>query len=149
VDWWLTLKKLTTNPQLFKADRFSFKFRKLAAYIYLMNARCVVTFLFFIFACQAICPHSKNPITHVHSYYTRHPADMPISARHIYLYLQVRNLHCLNPDFCCKQTFSEPCALWLLPYARRTTQLTHAQQEVAMAAGGRAGARRSAMPMDC
>jgi transposase len=89
---------------------------------------------------QAICPSCKNLTTRVHSYYTRHPADLPISASHVYLHLRVRRFRCSNIN-CCKQTFSEPCADWLLPYARRTTRLARPQQGVAMAVGARAGAR--------
>jgi transposase len=66
--------------------------------------------------------------------------QLPASYLHVYLHLRVRRFRCCNPN-CCKQTFSEPCADWLLAYASRTTRLARPGQEVAMVVGGRAGAQ--------
>lgn len=89
---------------------------------------------------QVSCPSCKHLSTRIHSCYTRHPADLPLSTMGVSLQLQVRRFCCINPT-CPKRTFSEPCAPWLLPYARRTARLARVQQEVGMALGGRSGAR--------
>jgi transposase len=63
---------------------------------------------------HTICPSYKNLSTKIHSCYTRHPADLPLTAMDVYFQLRIRRFRCTNPT-CPKQTFSEPCAKWLLP----------------------------------
>ena len=80
------------------------------------------------------CPDCGRASRAVHSYYCRHPADLPSLGRRVEATLRVRRFYCRNPR-CARQTFAEK-----LPelVARR---LGEAQGRAGMALGGEAGAR--------
>src|SRR5689334_4792069 len=97
---------------------------------------------------EADCPTCLTPSAVVHSYYRRHPADLPSLGQAVCLTLSVRRFYCRNPA-CPRQTFAEPLPELLTPRARRTRRLATAQAHVGIAVGGEAAARllqRLAMP---
>ena len=97
---------------------------------------------------QAACPTCLTPSHAIHSYYRRHPADLPSLGQAVRLNLSVRRFCCRNPD-CARQTFAESLPGLLNRQARRTQRLASAQAQVGIALGGEAAARllqRLAMP---
>jgi transposase len=64
------------------------------------------------------CPSCSQASTHVHSYYTRTPHDLPVSGHRVQLVLRVRRFRCPNPQ-CSRQTFAE--RLPDLPVSARQT----------------------------
>src|SRR5712691_12252180 len=51
------------------------------------------------------CPSCGEETSHVHSYYQRHPQDLPISGLQVQLILRVRRFRCLNVQ-CARHTFA-------------------------------------------
>jgi transposase len=76
----------------------------------------------------------------VHSSYQRQLADAACGGRELVIDLQVRRFFCGNPG-CAKTTFAEQVPGLTTRYGRRTCHLQDVLQAVAMALGGRAGAR--------
>src|SRR5690242_4131380 len=97
---------------------------------------------------EAACPTCLTPSNAIHSWYRRHPADLPGLGQAVCLNLSVRRFCCRNPA-CPRQTFAEPLPGLLNRRARRTQRLATAQAHVGIALGGEAGTRllqRLAMP---
>lgn len=90
----------------------------------------------------ACCPTCAQPSTHVHSYYTRHPQDLPMSEWPVRLCLRVRRFRCLNPT-CPQKTFAERMPAFLSVHAQRTRRLITTLCQIGLALGGEAGARLS------
>jgi transposase len=94
------------------------------------------------------CPSCGEQTSHVHSYYQRHPQDLPISGLQVQLVLRVRRFRCLNSQ-CARQTFAE--RLPELPVsARQTSRLGSILESVAVVLSGQAGSRLAeqlAMPV--
>lgn len=88
----------------------------------------------------AVCPSCGHTSRRIHSYYTRSPADLPISQWRVRLRLRVRRFRCLQSD-CARQTFAEPLPAVLAPWARRTNRLATAQCRVGLTTGAEAGSR--------
>ncbi len=94
------------------------------------------------------CPSCSQASTHVHSYYTRSPQDLPISGRRVQLVLRVRRFRCPNRQ-CSRQTFAErlpEVAVW----ARQTSRLGAILESIAVVLSGQAGSRLTdqlAMPV--
>src|SRR5215831_1168367 len=81
-------------------------------------------------ASTSACPSCSQASTHVHSYYTRSPRDLPISGRAVRLVLRVRRFRCLNPQ-CSRRTFAE--RLPNLPVlARQTSRLLTILESIAV-----------------
>jgi transposase len=76
----------------------------------------------------------------VHSRYERKLADTASGGQEVLIHLQVRRFACSN-DACAKATFAEQVPGLTTRYGRRTCGLDGVLQAVAMALGGRAGAR--------
>jgi transposase len=96
----------------------------------------------------AACPACGTPSSHIHSYYTRSPRDLPISGRAVRLELHVRRFRCREAA-CARVTFAERLPDLLAATAQRTVRLNTALTDLGMALGGEAGARqseRAAMP---
>jgi transposase len=93
-------------------------------------------------ALSAACPRCGQASARVHSYYTRSPHDLPISAYLVRAVLHVRRFRCPNPA-CATVTFAERLPNFLLPHAQRTVRLREALQQLGLALGGAAGARTS------
>jgi hypothetical protein len=78
----------------------------------------------------------------VHSRYRRRLLDMAAGGRELLICLTVRRFFCPVPA-CAKVTFAEQVGGLTSRHARRTPGLTGVLQAVALALGGRAGARLS------
>jgi hypothetical protein len=78
----------------------------------------------------------------VHSRYERRLADTAAGGQETLIHLQVRRFFCCK-DACARTTFAEQVPGLTGRYARRTTALGEALCAVALALGGRAGARLS------
>jgi transposase len=88
----------------------------------------------------ASCPGCGAASGRVHSRYDRHLSDTATAGREVLIRLQVRRLFCDNPD-CVKKTFAEQVPALTSRHARRTAILQRVLAAVALALGGRAGAR--------
>ena len=96
----------------------------------------------------AECPACHRPSGRVHSRYERRLLDLPWQGRSVILLLRARRFRCPNPA-CSRRTFAERVGHAVAAAARRTGRLADLQRQVALAAGGEAGARlaaRLAMP---
>jgi transposase len=78
----------------------------------------------------------------VHSRYERRLADTASGCREVLICLQARRFFCGN-DECSRSTFAEQVPGLTARYARRTCGLAEVLQAIALALGGRAGARLS------
>ncbi|WP_410677148.1 transposase family protein [Amycolatopsis sp. cmx-4-68] len=76
----------------------------------------------------------------VHSRYERQLSDTASSGREVLIRLRIRRLFC-DDSACAKKTFAEQRPELAGRYARRTTILQQVLSAVALALGGRAGAR--------
>jgi len=86
------------------------------------------------------CPACGVPSGRVHSRYERRLADVAAGGQEVLIHLQVRRFSCGN-DGCERRTFAEQVPGLAGRHARRTTGLGEALAAVALALGGRAGAR--------
>lgn len=85
------------------------------------------------------CPSCGEKSGHVHSYYNRHPQDLPISGLLVQLVLHVRRFRCQNLS-CPRQTFAE--RLPEIPLsARQTRRLGAILDTIAVVLSGQAGSR--------
>jgi len=91
---------------------------------------------------SSLCPHCSTPSSAIHSYYRRHPRDLPCTGRPIRLLLTVRKFFCRNPDCSCK-VFTERLPDFLEVSSRLTMPLRTAVQEVGFAMCGKGGERLS------
>lgn len=71
----------------------------------------------------AACPSRQKPSSHVHSYYSRFPKDLPVSGKPVQLVLRVRRFRCCNPE-CGQRIFAERFAETIACSAQRTTRLS-------------------------
>jgi len=78
----------------------------------------------------------------VHSRYERRLADTAANGQETLIHPQVRRFFCQN-NTCARTTFAEQDTGLTSRYARRTTGLSETLSAVALALGGRAGARLS------
>jgi transposase len=91
---------------------------------------------------SAACPGCGQVSRRVHSRYERWLLDTAIGGCEVVICLVVRRFLCLSPE-CAKVTFAEQVSGLTSRYARRTPVLTAVLEAVALALGGRAGARLS------
>lgn len=89
---------------------------------------------------KGICPHCQAVSENIHSYYQRHPADIPLAGYTVCLDITVPRFFCDNEN-CEATTFAERMPSLIEPYAHRTKRLAGQQQQVAFVLGGEAGAR--------
>ncbi|UGT68342.1 transposase family protein [Nocardia gipuzkoensis] len=87
-----------------------------------------------------VCPGCSTPSRRVHSRYRRRLADTAITGREVVIVLRVRRLFCDNTG-CGRRTFAEQVPGLAARYGRRTLLLQRVLSAVALALGGRAGAR--------
>jgi transposase len=92
---------------------------------------------------QAVCPACGTVSRRVHSRYERRLSDLAVSGREVMIELGVRRFFCAAAA-CEKVTFAEQVAGLTVRYGRRSPGLTEVLRAVALALGGRAGARMSA-----
>lgn len=99
-------------------------------------------------ATVAYCPDCGAVSQRVHSRYVRHLVDTGFGGREATVSLPVRRLFCDQPG-CARQTFAEQVSALTTRHGRRTAPAAGVVESVAMALGGRAGARladRLALP---
>ena len=89
---------------------------------------------------SARCPGCGAVSFRVHSRYQRRLLDTAIGGCEVVICLAVRRFICLSPE-CAKVTFAEQISGLTSRHARRTPAVTAVLQAVALALGGRAGAR--------
>jgi transposase len=88
----------------------------------------------------AVCPACQQPSSRLHSFYTRTPADLPVSGQAVRLSLRVRRFRCQNQS-CPQRTFVEPLPEVVARSARQTKRLRTTLKLFAVAVSGRAGER--------
>ena len=88
----------------------------------------------------AKCPDCQTNSRRVHSYYSRVPADLPISDCRVRLELTVKRFRCQN-EGCRRSTFVENISNLVAKSARRTNRLNTGHEAIAFALGGQAGSR--------
>lgn len=86
------------------------------------------------------CPCCGQSSGRVHSRYWRTLADLPWEGLPVRILLQVRRFFCVN-DRCCRRIFTEQLPGTAGRYARRSCRSSEALNWLALALGGRAGAR--------
>jgi len=92
----------------------------------------------------AMCPDCATPSTSLHSRYDRTLSDLPVSGSTVRLRLSVRRFRCTHTS-CQRRTFSEPLAPPVgRRYGRRVSRCDAVLRAVAVALGGRPGARMMA-----
>ena len=91
---------------------------------------------------SVLCPDCQQPTRRIHSRYTRTFADLPWQGVVVRLLLKTRKFFCCSPN-CPRQVFTERPPATAACYARRTSRLAEALQQVSLALGGEAGARLS------
>src|SRR5579885_1927168 len=87
-----------------------------------------------------VCPACQHSSSRLHSFYTRTPADLPVSGQAVRLSLRVRRFRCQN-QACHKRTFVEPLPEIVARSARQTKRLRATLKLFAVALSGRAGER--------
>lgn len=91
---------------------------------------------------EAACPGCGVRSRRVHSRYERRLSDTAVSGRETVIHLRVRRFFCLYQG-CSKKIFSEQVPGLTIRYGRRSIGLGETLRAVALALGGRAGARLS------
>jgi transposase len=89
---------------------------------------------------EAACTRCGIVSRRVHSSYQRHLADTASGGQEVLIDLRARRFFCGNPA-CARRTFAEQVPGLTRRYGRRTSGLQAVLQAVALALGGRAGAR--------
>jgi transposase len=88
------------------------------------------------------CPLCSIASSAIHSYYRRHPLDLPCVGRPIRLLLTVRKFFCRNPS-CPRKVFTERLPDLIEVSSRLTKRLRSAAQEIGFATCGKGGERLS------
>jgi transposase len=97
-----------------------------------------------------ICPSCGEETSHIHSYYQRHPQDLPISGLQVQLVLHVRRFRCGNAR-CARHIFAERLPEFPVS-ARQTSRLATILESIAVVLSGQAGSRLAeqlAMEVEC
>jgi transposase len=89
---------------------------------------------------EAACPACGTGSRWIHSRYERRLADTAVGGQETMIQLQVRRFFCRN-QACAKKTFAEQLPGLTTRYGRWTAGLAQALRAIALALGGRAGAR--------
>src|SRR5260370_15165982 len=94
------------------------------------------------------CPQCSMSSSAIHSFYRRHPQDLPCIGRPIRLVLTVRKFFCRNLD-CSRKLFTERLPDFISVSSRLTMRLRTAVQEIGFETCGKGGQRMAgkiAMP---
>ncbi|WP_443078990.1 ISL3 family transposase [Streptosporangium sp. NBC_01495] len=89
---------------------------------------------------EAVCPTCGTRSRRTHSRYERRLSDTAIGGQETLIHLQVHRFLCRN-DACAQKTFAEQVPGLTVRYGRRSLGLEQALRTIALAVGGRAGAR--------
>lgn len=93
-----------------------------------------------VLASEAECPGCSTRSTRVHSRYERSLSDVAVGGQETVIRLRVRRLFCDNAA-CARKTFAEQVPGVTVPHARRSLLLRGMLEKIALALGGRPGAR--------
>lgn len=96
----------------------------------------------------AVCPTCGSVAHRVHSRYERRLSDLMVSGQETVIHLRVRRLFCRN-EHCTRTTFVEQVAGLTTKHGRRSIGLSQVLQRIALALGGRAGARLTGSAPTC
>ncbi|MFI9597699.1 ISL3 family transposase [Nonomuraea sp. NPDC052265] len=91
---------------------------------------------------KAECPACACPSVRIHSRYERYLSDLPMAGQEVLLQVRVRRFFCDNPA-CAKKTFAEQVPGLTSRHSRRAAGLLSMLRTVALALGGRPGARHT------
>ncbi len=86
------------------------------------------------------CPACRRRSERIHSWYRRRLCDLPWEGIPVGIELQVRRFFC-DSDDCPQRIFTERLAKTAPRYARRTSRLSLALEQITLALGGSAGSR--------
>src|SRR6266700_406025 len=86
------------------------------------------------------CPLCGRSASRVHSHYCRQLTDMSCAGRCVRFILQVRKFFC-DEQTCVRKIFTERLVPFIQPWARVTTRLFQAMEEIGLATSGMLGAR--------
>lgn len=89
---------------------------------------------------EAACPACGTPSQRVHSHYERRLSDTAVGGQELLIHLRVHRFLC-STDTCAKTTFAEQVPGLTIRYGRRSVRAARTLQAIALALGGRAGAR--------
>ncbi|MEU8892530.1 ISL3 family transposase [Streptomyces sp. NPDC048442] len=90
----------------------------------------------------ANCPDCGGFSARVHDCYQRRLKDLPLGGQTVVILLTVRRFIC-DASPCQRRTFAEPFTQLTAPYARFTTRMNQALEQIGLALAGRAGSRLS------
>ena len=89
---------------------------------------------------QSHCPACHRRSSRIHSWYHRWLSDLPWEGIAVRIELRVRRFFC-DADECPQRIFAEQLSRTAPRYARRTSRLSTALEQITLALGGSAGAR--------
>jgi hypothetical protein len=89
---------------------------------------------------QAACPGCGHLSGRVHGHYERRLGDTAVGGQETMLHPRVLRFRCVDPG-CPKKTFAEQVPGLTVRYGRRSIGLSRILKAIALALGGRAGAR--------
>lgn len=86
------------------------------------------------------CPLCGRSASRVHSHYRRQLTDMSCAGRRVRFILHVRKFFC-DEQTCVRKIFTERLVPFIQPWARVTTRLLQAMEDIGLATSGMLGAR--------
>lgn len=86
------------------------------------------------------CPRCGTSASRLHSHYSRQLTDLPCAGQRVRLILHVRKFFC-DETTCVRKIFAERLAPFIQPWARVTTRLFEAVENIGLAPSGMLGAR--------
>ena len=89
---------------------------------------------------RCLCPECSLPSQAIHSYYRRHPIELPCTGRRARIILSVKKFFCHNPD-CSRKVFTKRIQELIEPSSRLTTRLRTLVQTIGIAFNANGGAR--------
>ncbi|URM97853.1 ISL3 family transposase [Actinomadura madurae] len=89
---------------------------------------------------EAVCPGCGTRSRRLHSHYERRLSDTAVGGQELLIHLRVHRFFCRS-DTCAKKTFVEQVPGLTIRHGRRSVPAAETLQAVALALGGRAGAR--------
>jgi transposase len=92
---------------------------------------------------MCLCPGCSQPSQAIHSYYRRHPMELPCTGRTVRIILSVKKFFCRNPS-CQRKVFTERIPELIEPSSRLTIRLRTLVQAIGIAFNANGGARLGA-----
>lgn len=89
---------------------------------------------------RCLCPGCNQPSQAIHSYYRRHPMELPCTGRVVKIILSVKKFFCRHPT-CQRKVFTERIPELIEPSSRLTTRLRTLVQAIGIAFNANGGAR--------